>query len=171
MINKLVLRVEELENKINEKEEVVAEKENVQIELDDFEVTAKEINVETETLKCSKCSFETIHKNGLKIHMKRKHVKASKTCDLCNKQFDSVRDMKMHKNTHSFNGDLFGSEFKCEECDYISETIETMEVHIVKCCYDHFECGLCEARFENLEMLELHLVTCEVYECGNASLG
>ena len=166
MINKLVLRVEVLENKINKKEEVVAEKENVQIELDDFEVTAKEINVETETLKCSKCSFETIHKNGLKIHMKRKHVKASKTCDLCNKQFDSVRDMKMHKNTHSFNGDFFGFEFKCEECDYISETIETMEVHIGKCCYDHFECGLCEAHFENFEMLELHLVTCEVYECG-----
>ena len=131
-------------------EEVIKDKEDIE-DIHEEESLEKE----KEIFKCSKCRFETIHKNGLKIHIKRKHVKASKTCDLCDELFETVRDMKIHKNTHSFNGDLFGSEFKCEDCDYISETIETMEIHIGKCCYDHFECGLCEARFENLEMLDL----------------
>ena len=81
----------------------------------------------------------------------KKHAKASKT--------ETVRKMKIHRNTHTFSGELFGSKFECEECEFVSETIETMEVHNGNCCYDHFEC--------ELEMLELHLVTCEVYECGS----
>ena len=48
----------------------------------------------------------------------------------------------------------------------MSDDIETMEVHIGKCCYTYCECSLCEYRPESLENLELHLVTCEIYECN-----
>ena len=95
--------------------------------------------------------------------MKRKHVRDSKTCDLCEKEFETVREMKMHRYTHLFEKGF--SEQKCVECDFTCKTVETMEVYIGKCCYDYFECGLCEARVENLEKLELHLTTCEIYEC------
>ena len=106
-----------------------------------------------------------IHANGLKIHIKRKHANDSETCDLCDEKFESVREMKMHKTTHSYDSKT-EKHHECVECDFTSTTIETMEVHIGKCCYNYFECGLCEDRFKNLEMLELHLKTCEVYECG-----
>ena len=97
--------------------------------------------------------------------MKRKHANDSETCDLCEKSFESVREMKMHRSTHSYDSKS-EKHHKCVECDFTSITIETMEVHIGKCCDNYFECGLCEDRFENLEKLELHLKTCEVYECG-----
>ena len=64
-------------------------------------------------------------------------------------------------------GSSIWSWFKCEECEFKSDTIETLDVHIGKCCYNYFECGLCDFRPGSLEDLKLHLVTCEVYECGN----
>ena len=88
----------------------------------------------------------------MKIHIKRKHAK--ETCDLCDKSFETAREMRMHKSTHSYESKT-EKHHTCEECDFVSTTIETMEVHIGKCCYDYFECGLCENRFENLEKLEL----------------
>ena len=117
--------------------------------------------------KCSQCSFDTFHKRGLKTHINRKHAKENKTCDLCEEQFDSVHQMKLHRKTHSFTESSIWSKFKCEECDFESKIIETMEVHIGKCCYDYFECGLCDFRPGSLDDLEMHLATCEVYECGN----
>ena len=53
----------------------------------------------------------------------------------------------------------------CEDCNFKSQTIETMEVHVGKCGTENFECGLCNFKAETLENLELHLVSCEVYEC------
>ena len=50
--------------------------------------------------------------------------------------------MKIPRNTHLFTGS-YSSKFKCEECEFISVTIETMvQVHIVKCCFNYFECGI-----------------------------
>ena len=77
---------------------------------------------------CPKCDFKTKHQNGLKIHMKRKHKGDTKTF------FETAREMKMHRNTHSYSNISF-KEQKCVECDYTCETIESMEVHIGKCCY------------------------------------
>ena len=100
-----------------------------------------QVDVETasEKFKCPKCDFETKNQNRLKIHMKRKHKRDTKTCDLCNQLFETAREMKMHRNIHSY------------ECEFTCETIESIEVHIGKCCYNYFECGLCEVRVENLE--------------------
>ena len=175
-INKFAEKIEILENKTNKKDEEIRKLTDRLKVLEESigkidthnEVHEKEDKeTDKEIYKCENCSFETVHKNDLKIQIKRKHAKAARICDLCGQQFETVREMKIHRNTHSFSGKLFGSRFECEECDFVSETLETMEVHNGKCCYDHFECGLCECRFDTLEMLELHLVTCEVYECGS----
>ena len=63
--------------------------------------------------------------NGLKVHIKRKHANDSVTCDLCDKSFESVREMKMHKSTHSYDSKSKYHQ-KCAECDFSSTTIETM---------------------------------------------
>ena len=56
-------------------------------------------------------------------------------------------------------------KFKCEDCDFVGQSRETMEVHIGKSHTDNFECGLCELTFGNIGKLETHLNTCEVYRC------
>ena len=70
-------------------------------------------------------------------------------------------DMKRHMRSHSFKE----AKFKCEDCDFVGQSRETMEVHIGKSHTDNFECGLCELNFGNIGKLETHLNTCEVYRC------
>ena len=69
--------------------------------------------------------------------------------------------MKVHMKTHSY----IRSEYKCEECEYCSETKLTMEVHIGKEHDPNFECVLCGYVANTLEYLDLHLFTCEIYIC------
>ena len=58
----------------------------------------------------------------------------------------------------------------CENCDFISKSIYTLEVHVGKCYSDNSECGFCDTKFEDLDSLELHLRTCEMYECSKCYL-
>ena len=72
----------------------------VEREMMEQEIIEEEtVLTDKEIFKCSKCNFETIHKNGLKIHMKRKHAHDSKTCDLSEETFKTVREMKIHRHT------------------------------------------------------------------------
>ena len=57
--------------------------------------------------------------------------------------------MKRHMRNHSFNE----AKFKCEDCDFVGQSGETMEVHIGKNHTDNFECGLCELNFGNIVKL------------------
>ena len=101
--------------------------------------------------------------------MKRKHTKFEilkypRMCDLCEKTLDNGLELRKHMKLHSFKGTLFG-EYKCEECDFYGNSLETMEVHAGMCCCEEFDCGLCNLKIETLENLKTHLVLCEVYEC------
>jgi hypothetical protein len=71
--------------------------------------------------------------------------------------------MKVHMKTHSY----IKADYKCEDCDYCSETKLTMEVHLGKEHDPNFECGLCGFVAKTLENLELHLFTCEIYICDS----
>ena len=123
--------------------------------------------VETEEkFKCDKCDFESNSKHGLKVHITRKHTNMTKEkyprkCDLCEKKFLNHTEMKRHMKTHSYKE----AKFKCEDCEFVGEKFETMEVHLGKFHTDSFECGLCERSFGNIEILETHLNTCEIYRC------
>ena len=99
--------------------------------------------------------------------------KYPKSCDICEKVIGSIKDMRKHLKTHSFSGEYSknsSQNYKCEDCDFISTTIETMEVHVGKCRRDKFECGLCEFNSDTLDNLETHLGSCEMYECSVCEL-
>ena len=68
-------------------------------------------------------------------------------------------DMKRHMRSHSFKE----AKFKCEDCDFVGQSRETMEVHIGKNHTDNFECGLCDLNFGNIGKLEIHLKACNIY--------
>jgi hypothetical protein len=112
--------------------------------------------------KCDICESVTKTEKGLKAHKTRKHG-GKFDCDLCEKSFDSERELQIHRKCHSFKSRFKNTEYEkqiCNKCDFTCKTLETMEVHIGKCC-EHFNCGLCDQKFENT-----HLHTCEIYECG-----
>ena len=101
----------------------------------------------------------------MNIHKKRKHPIIS-VCEICEKQFDSQKNLKMHKYTHSYTskGDIGQT---CQKCNFECDTIESMEIHLGKCNVEEFECGLCESKFKSEEEIDTHLKTCEVYECSD----
>ena len=116
--------------------------------------------------KCSLCDFETNSESGLKIHSKKKHTKLDKEvyprlCDLCDKTCKNSHEMKKHLITHSYKE----ANYKCSDCDFVSEHIISMEVHIGKCHSENYDCGICSFEAGSLENLETHLRTCEVYQC------
>ena len=117
-------------------------------------------------IKCTLCDFETCSDKGMKVHMTRKHTKIStvkypKKCDLCEKQFGNAAEFKQHMKTHSYKE----AKFKCEDCNFVGKSKETMEVHLGRSHTDLFECGLCEIDFKSSDNLETHLKTCEIFRC------
>ena len=117
------------------------------------------------SIKCSNCSFTTNSKQGLKIHMRKKHTVQNNTfpstCHLCEKQCENSSELKKHLLTHSYKK----IKYKCEECEFAGKNEMTMEVHLGKNHSEKYECGLCDLEAGSLENLETHLNTCEVFQC------
>ena len=64
--------------------------------------------------------------------------------------------------THSYKK----ANYKCEECDFVGESQESMALHIGRKHCDLYECGLCEYEAKTSQDLEIHLTTCEIYACS-----
>ena len=117
--------------------------------------------------ECENCEFKTTSKQGLKTHIKRKHITYETfptKCVLCESNLNWKEELLKHMPSHSYNP---SSElnFKCEECDFWGPNQLTMEVHVGKHHSERFECGLCDNKGKNFDDLEIHLVTCELYRC------
>ena len=135
-----------LESRIQEFEELNKEQnakiEDIECLKDKFSNPANLIPVKSvNSLKCTKYEFEMQSEQGLKTHITRIHTLITngcypKSCDLCEKQFGNAGDMKIHMRNHSFKE----AKFKCEDCDFVGQSRETMEVHIGKSHTDKFEC-------------------------------
>lgn len=161
-VNAVEKKVEELEAKLKERDNLIVKL------LEKFENTSEtfetiSVESEVEIFKCNECNFETKSERGLNIHKKRKHHQKT-ICDICDEHFDSAREVKIHRYTHSYTtkGKIGQT---CKNCNFTCDTMETIEVHLGKCNVEEFECGLCEIKFEIVEDLDMHLKTCEVYEC------
>ena len=156
--------MEELANKLSNVDIIVN---NLAEQIDKMNSVEEEKKANSEkSFKCSNCSFETNSKQGLKIHMKRKHTSVENntfpsTCHLCEKQCNDKIELKKHMLTHSYKE----IKFKCEDCDFAGQNEVTMEVHLGKHHSEKYECGMCDFEAGNMENLETHLNTCEVYQC------
>ena len=56
---------------------------------------------------------------------------------------------------------------KCKNCEFETNSLNTIEVHVGWCRTKDFECGLCGIGFSDKDDLEIHLRTCEMYECDS----
>ena len=107
----------------------------------------------------------------MKIHFKKKHTKLDqeiypRTCDLCEKTCKNSQEMKKHLLTHSYKE----ANYKCSDCDFVSEHLVSMEVHVGKYHSESYDCGLCSSEVGSLENLETHLRTCEIYQCDDCEI-
>ena len=87
-------------------------------------------------------------------------------CELCDKEFKNAKEMKTHMKTHSYKA----TEYQCEDCEYVGQNKETMDVHNGRAHCENFECGLCEFEAGSLDNLDMHLRTCEIYQCWNCAM-
>ena len=111
-------------------------------------------------IKCSFCDFETISKQGLKVHVKRKHTLPENesfpiNCEICNDTLKDKSDAKDHVRIHSYKT----ATNKGSDCDFVGENEYTMNVHVGKHHLEILECGLCDHTAKTLDDLELHLFT------------
>ena len=74
--------------------------------------------------------------------------------------------MNKHMKSHSYKH----IEYKCEECEFFSDSKLVMDVHIGKKHSENFECGLCEFEAGDMEALNIHMFTCEIYLCETCDI-
>ena len=130
-----------------------------------------ETKIYTDTsIKCGKCDFTTTSRQGLKIHMSRLHSKINfdqfpAACDICEKVFDNDNIMKKHKKKdHTFHF----VKYQCNECDFMANEPETLNVHFGTKHSTKKQCGLCDKNFKSFETLDDHLSQCEIFMCSNS---
>ena len=115
---------------------------------------ASEESRKDKLLKCTNCNFTTKSKQGLKIHMKKKHTVVDndtfqQSCHLCEKICKNRNYLKKYLFTHSYKK----AKFKCSECVFVCQNEISMEVHIGKHHSEQLGCGLCDLEVSNLEKM------------------
>ena len=170
-ITKLEEKVKNLEIKIVELTEKIENCEKANVLDEKFKnLEEKQINLieeSNEKYKCNQCDFTTYYKKGLKIHKKKMHKVY--TCTLCDEIFDKIRDFKVHSYNHS-STNTDENRNKCKNCDFDTDCVDSIEVHVGACREQNFDCGLCGKEFKVREDLEIHLNTCEIFECQDCWL-
>ena len=178
-VEALECRIKEMVNMMNEKDAVISSSEKLiqqqQKTLESMDKKMKNLEEKLKTkqnrFKCKQCDFASEFEKGLKTHIQRKHktedrkeesVKFPRICDVCEKEIKNNKEMKTHMKIHTYRF----VNVKCNECDFLAESLIDMSVHIGKAHGENFECGLCEYIAEDLENLDMHLFTCEVYKCS-----
>ena len=100
-----------------------------------------------------------------KIHSNINFEEFPAACDICEKVLQNESDLRKHKKTqHTFHT----VRYQCNECEFMANEAETLNVHFGRKHSQKQECGLCDKTFENSEDLEYHLTECEIFMCSNS---
>ena len=158
-INGLETRLGQLEN-IHQTQRKEQEKRIKELE--------KIIKCRDSKFKCKQCEYSTGSEQGLKSHISKKHkpttesLEFPRSCHLCDKNLQSIKEYKIHMKTHSHR--LI--QYQCNMCSFSEYNDIGIEVHVGREHGEIFECGMCEFITEDLERMDVHLLTCEVYKCN-----
>ena len=128
--------------------------------------------------ECPHCEFVSTSKQGLKVHMTRKHTKYTKDnrpnkCEVCDAHFMRYLGKPMYDESvekailaHSYKCSSY-LKYKCDECEFWGKNILSMKVHVQKHHEEKTTCGLCDYVADDIETLETHQFTCEIFKCFN----
>ena len=173
-INALEMRMDELEkdHQAHKKEQgkKIKELENT-CKQKSKKVKDSEIKIPSEnTVQCRNCDFTTVSRQGLKIHNTKVHSKINfeefpAACNICEKVLESEISLKKHKKSeHTFHN----VKFQCNECEFMANEVQTLQVHFGINHSVQKQCGLCDKDFDNSKLLDDHLSECEIFMCSNS---
>ena len=121
------------------------------------------------SIQCNKCEYRTTSRQGLKIHNAKVHSHINfeefpAACDICEKVLQNENDLKKHKKSqHTYHS----VKYQCNECEFMANEVETLNVHFGKKHANQSQCGLCDKTFETSGSLAAHLTKCEVFMCAS----
>ena len=122
------------------------------------------------TIHCNKCDYKTTSRQGLKIHNSKVHSNINfeefpAACDICEKVLQNEMDLRKHKKSqHTYHN----VRYQCNECEFMANEVETLNIHFGKLHSEKPQCGLCDKFCENSENLVNHLSKCEIHMCANS---
>ena len=169
VINEKDLLISTLENRVKVNEKAL-EKAVKKSETDQQQPPSKE------QFSCNMCDFKTNSKQGLNVHIKRKHTTYSEetlptNCEICDEKFTDYKnkswskvEIEKHITSHSYQSSS-ELKFKCNECEFWGPNRLTMELHMKKFHSEKITCGLCNYEAKTIEELETHNLTCENFRC------
>ena len=137
----------------------------------------KAVSKTKEKFECQFCDYKANSKQGLSVHIKRKHTSFTEeslpnNCEICNEEFRDFEKKPWNKEkienhviSHSYQCSST-LNYKCGECNFWGPNTITLELHIKKFHSERIICGLCKYEANDLEDLETHNTTCETYGCS-----
>ena len=102
---------------------------------------------DNQTHQCNDCGEEFNIKSRLIIHTKRKHIKTKDVpCDLCEKYFLHLADLRTHKISVHCNE----RPFKCNKCESAFKRSCNLYAHIreTHATDKNFNCPICKQKFK-----------------------
>ena len=59
-------------------------------------------------------------------------------------------------------------QLQCNECEFMANEVETLNVHFGRKQTNKKQCGLCDKPFQSSKDLDKHISHCEVFMCSNS---
>ena len=87
-------------------------------------------------------------------------------CEVCGESFKNGTELRKHSKSHSYKK----ANFKCEECDFIGVSEDSMQIRVGRKHCEQYEFGLCQHETKTREDLETHPKTCEIYICSRCEI-
>lgn len=105
-----------------------------------------------------KCHFKMVHPHEEYDGKEGNNENMEIPCDVCNGIFNGMANLKIHYKLKHGKKLIFDT-YKCEECQFSSNSKRTMERHLDSQHSDIFHCEHCENRYSNIKSLNNHLRT------------
>ncbi|KAL7635442.1 UNVERIFIED_CONTAM: hypothetical protein RMT77_014512 [Armadillidium vulgare] len=144
---------------------------------DDFEMDGKSefeshstICVDEESVKCTKCEYETYNKSYMKIHMLVHSESKLFKCSLCSYKTNYKGHLNRHMLVHS---DL--KLFKCPECSYETNHKHGLKNHLSRHAkFKVLKCPFCDFETKDRHLFKEHKLThtdSKLFRCDVCNYG
>lgn len=120
---------------------------------------------QSQPIKCEACDKVFLFNSHMQIHYARVHSELTPyECELCQKQFHTIHDLKRHLKSHS------EKTYQCELCKKMFRRKAYLKAHFqMHTKPEEVKCDVCNKTFKYLKTLAKHIKTHASEDKGEAS--